>query len=74
MPLKGHRKFKHKTASGHGIMTKCPAYYSILKDAQGNKVVQISKGSVDLAYFFRFSAFWGGFPLSESVKSAIFDA
>ena len=29
---------------------------------------------VDLAYFFRFSAFWGAFSLSETRKSAIFDA
>ena len=26
------------------------------------------------AYFFRFSAFWGVFSLSETRKSAIFDA
>lgn len=27
-----------------------------------------------IAYFFRFSAFWGAFSLSETRKSAIFDA
>ena len=27
-----------------------------------------------IAYFFRFSAVWGDFPLSETRKSAIFDA
>ena len=27
-----------------------------------------------VAYFFRFSAFWGVFSLSETRKSAIFDA
>lgn len=46
MPLIDYKKLTKKSASGHGIMSKCPAYYSILKDAQGNKVIQISNGSV----------------------------
>ena len=46
MPLIDYKKFTKKVASSRGIMPKCPAYYSILKDAQGNKVIQISNGSV----------------------------
>lgn len=46
MPLIDYKKFTRKPASGHGVMPKCLAFYSILKDAQGNKIIQISNGSV----------------------------
>lgn len=46
MPLVDYKRFTKKSASGRGIMPKCPAFYSVLKDAQGNKIIQISNGSV----------------------------
>ena len=46
MPLIDYKKLIKKSAANHGIMPKCPAFYSVLKDAQGNKIIQISNGSV----------------------------
>lgn len=46
MPLLDYKKLIKKSAANHGIMPKCPAFYSVLKDAQGNKIIQISNGSV----------------------------
>ena len=46
MPLIDYKKLIKKSAANHGIMPKCPAFYSVLMDAQGNKIIQISNGSV----------------------------
>ena len=46
MPLIDYKNFKPNPKGNNGIMAKCSAYYDILKDSHGKKIIQISNGSV----------------------------